>query len=487
MISNFDKAIKGVSSQLIVTIAIGVFEIISFSIMSRILSPQDFGYYNAVLAIVTIFASFSDTGIGSAIIQKKNADVHYLNNAFSLSFIFAVIISLVLIISSGFLSKTFIVAEMKTPMMLMSITLFLNCMSSISLSILQKKLKFLSIGVIRLVSIVVTTIMAVFLALKGFGYYAILTKAILSSVIVCCLSYSIAGIHFRFEINRVYFKSIFGFSGWLMASVFFRNLSSQIDRVLMPRLLSVSALGEYSRPKEFISQVSDKTNGIFDSVLFPILSSIQDDYSALANAFKKSFFLMNLLASFLFCLFIFNSNLIIRLFLGVNWIHLSPIFIILSVDILFNVEGRLSDCFLRGLAMTRQQFIFRIIEALFKIISVVIGSSWGIKGVALAIAFSESLVRIVKVFFVSHIISIPINNTISLYFKSCKWTILFIPIIIILKFFVPSGIHGEIIIFMSTISLAIIIFVFCPRFVGSYYYENVYLLLMNRVKILFNR
>ena len=86
--SNSQKIIKGISSQTIVTIVLGVVEIVSFSIMSRLLTKSDFGYYAAVTAIVAIFACFSDAGFGSAIIQRKDITKRFIDNAFTLSLIF---------------------------------------------------------------------------------------------------------------------------------------------------------------------------------------------------------------------------------------------------------------------------------------------------------------------------------------------------------------------------------------------------------------
>ena len=67
--SNTTKVLKGVSTQTLITILIGVIEIVSFSIMSRLLTQEDFGYYAAIAAVTAIFTSFADAGIGSAIVQ----------------------------------------------------------------------------------------------------------------------------------------------------------------------------------------------------------------------------------------------------------------------------------------------------------------------------------------------------------------------------------------------------------------------------------
>ena len=60
--SNTNKALKGMSSQTFVTILLGLVDVVSFSIMSRLLTQQDFGYYAALSAILMIFNSFAETG-----------------------------------------------------------------------------------------------------------------------------------------------------------------------------------------------------------------------------------------------------------------------------------------------------------------------------------------------------------------------------------------------------------------------------------------
>ena len=93
--NNFDKTIKGLSAQTIVTILSGIIEILVFSIMSRILSKADFGYYAALNSIFVIFQSLSEAGIGAAIIQKKEITNNYINTAFSLAFLLGTVVIVV--------------------------------------------------------------------------------------------------------------------------------------------------------------------------------------------------------------------------------------------------------------------------------------------------------------------------------------------------------------------------------------------------------
>ena len=103
--SNTHKVVRGVSSQALVTIVLGVVEIASFAIMSRLLTREDFGYYAAVTAITVVFATFSETGIGSAIVQQKALTSRYVNNAFTISLIFGCFISFKLSATKCFVEK----------------------------------------------------------------------------------------------------------------------------------------------------------------------------------------------------------------------------------------------------------------------------------------------------------------------------------------------------------------------------------------------
>lgn len=467
--------IKGISSQTLVTIVLGLVEIVSFSIMSRLLTQEDFGYYAAISAITIVFASFSETGIGSAIVQQKVLSKRYVDNAFTISLLFGTVLSLLLLSMAGFLSRTVAAdASMKTPLMLMSGTLLLNCLISINTSIMQRKLQFLRIGLINLISLVITTVVAIALAYKGYGYYAIITKAVLSSVITYLLSLVLCKTRFSFALDLESFKKIFSFSGWLMASVLFRNLAHQVDRLLMPRLLSVSALGSYNRPKDFVEQISSKFNGIFDTALFPILSGIQDDTNALKSAYRRSMYLMNVFALLLTLTFFFNSGLIIRIFFGEQWINLKPVMMVVSCSLLFNIDGRLADCYLRSLALTKQQFYFRIFETVIKTIGVIVGVKWDIIGVAVSLVVTNFISKIVKILYVGDKVGVRPSESIRLIVYSWRFSLPLIPLVMSAFLFLPNNWSGDIILAIAYTVVVAFIFLVTPGIVGQQYKDEVY-------------
>lgn len=477
------KAINSLSTQAFFTFAIGVIEILVFSIMSRLLTEEDFGYYAAISAIYFVYSSFSETGIGAAIIQNKDINKEYINNAFTLSLVFGSFLSLLMMTMSGFVSEIVVDSSITIPLMLMSLTLLFNSLTSVNISLLYRNLQFKRAGTASVLALAIASALSIIMAIEGFGYYAIMAKFIGTSVLTWLFSVIFVKTRYSCTIDIAICKSIFNFSGWLMASVVCRNISQQIDRLLMPKLLNVTLLGSYNRPKDFVMQIATKLNGVFDTALFPVLSSIQDKTKSLQNAFFKAFYLINLFSTLLGVTFIFNSELIIRIFLGDQWLHLRSIFCLFSFAMIFNADGRLADCYLRSLGLTKHQFYFRVAETLLKTLSVLIGYKGGILGVALSIVIADIITKVAKILYVSFKIDIQICKVLIQLYRSWQFCCYLVPFSIISNFFFSNTIEGNIIYFVIYFVFSILLFVFTPKLVGSIYYQDYYYKVISIVQL----
>ena len=472
--SNTYKVIKGISSQTLVTLALGIGDIVVFSIMSRLLSKEDFGLFAAISAVTLIFGSLSEAGIGSAVIQKKNADSDYIDTCFSLSFILGLFFSLLLFFFSVPIARLVASDEIAIPLKWMSITILCNSLTSVNFGIIYRKLQFLRVGVINLFSLLVSSTLAIFLAIKGQGYYAILVKSICGAVVTTLVSFILINTKLRFRIERTYVKSIVNFGGWLTLSVLLRNFAQQADKLLMSSFLSVVSLGSYNRPKEFINTISIKLNGIFDTALFPILSGIQDNKNSIRNSFISSLFYMNLFSMILALSFIFNSELIIRIFFGEKWLDLQLIFIILSLSLIFNIDGRLCDCYFRSLALVKYQFFIRIIEFGLTIVCLLIGFNWDILGVSIGVFVANVLTILIKLFVISNRVECNRSESFSIILQSWRFILILVPLYIVCMILLSHTFIGNIAFLCVFIISLIVVFVCFPQIVGQKYFNEVY-------------
>lgn len=480
--SNASKVLKGVSTQSLITILSGIIEIVAFSIMSRLLSQQDFGYYAAVTAVSTIFAAFSDAGIGAAVVQRKNLDQKYIDNAFTLCLLFGLFGSLLLVACSGPAARYVADATMQVPLMLVAITLLTGTLSSVNFSIMHRKLQFLRMGIIRISALIITMIVSIALAIKGFGYYAIIAKVILYSIVTLIVSYFAAHTKYHLSFDLKAFKEIFGFGGWLQASSFFRKIADQVDRLMMSSLFSVQTLGMYSRPKEFINNMTGRLTDIFDSSLFPVLSTIQDEKGRLVKSYQLALYYLNIVGLLLTLTFMFNSELIIRIFLGSEWMNVNKLFILLSLSGIMMINGSLGDIFLRSLAYTKQQFFLRVIQALVSILLILLAAKVGVLAVAAAYLLAYGLVVFLKMHFIAKRINYGLMDALGDILSAFKVVLYYLPAYAICMAFIPNTIEGNILKLMVFGIITILVFLVFPNCVGRKYNDEMYSRVLQFIK-----
>ena len=465
--------LKGASIQTVITVLMGVMEIVVFAIISRLLSKTDFGYYAAISGIIAIVLSISEAGLGSSVIQKKDASDLFVSTAFTWSCLLGLIASTIVFIFAPLLAGIIADQTLTTPLRVMSITIFLHSMISVGNGILYKKLKFKTVGIIRATSYLFASVTCIIMASLGMGLWAVITLPVINSIMQVTLTSCVIKWP-MLKIQRSETKEIVSFGGWLTLGVILNNLTHQLDKLLLPKWMSVATLGAYNRPAGFISTISDKLNGIFDTVLFPMLSDMQDDKTRVNNVFKMSISLLNSFSIILAAIFYFNAHLIISIFFGENWLELVPVMRVISISVIFNVNGRLVDCFFRSLAYVKLGFFLRALAAIITFICIYIGSSHGILSVATAIVIANITNILVK------LCALAIKTDTSIFDVGVRMIRAWYPVIPIL----PIGIPFLIINSQSwydNICFAILFFViivvefsYFPKFVGETYLSRVY-------------
>ena len=387
---------KGMSIQTLVTMMMGVLEITYFAIMSRLLTKADFGYFAAISAVMAICMSLSDAGLGSAVIQKKDASEKHVSTAFSLSCIMGGVFSILLFLLSPWIANLIADETLAFPLQIMSSTIFMHSLISVGNALLYRKLNFKRIGINSVCSYFLSSCVGVILAYNGLGLMSIIYANILYSVFTLVFLFGFCVRFPRWGIYKEERKGIVSFGGWLTIGVILNNISHQLDKLVLTKWLSVEALGAYNRPAGFVSTISTKINGIFDTVLFPMLADMQDNKEKVKSVFIRAVSLLNSFSVILAITFFFNAELIIDIFFGSEWLNIIPIMQIVSLSVIFNINGRLVDCFFRSLNYVKLGTELRFLGVLLTLGCLYIGARHGIIGVAWGLFISNISLIIIK-------------------------------------------------------------------------------------------
>ena len=403
------KVFHGLKNQSMITITIGILEIISFSILSRILSQEDFGYYAIVTAVTVILQTITEAGMGSSVIQKKDPTETYVNTAFSLSFLIGLFSSLFLLFTASFFSRLMIGTDGLTlAFRFMSIPLFLSNINSIARALMIRKLDFLRYGLLQIIAFIISHGVGIFIASMGYGYYAMIALAIIGQLMSTLLLYFHSQFIPKICINKCEAKKILIFGGWLTGSAIVRSITEQLDKFILSHWMSVTTLGAFNRPSGFVSRTTNQINGIFDTVLYPIISRIQNDKEKIGDSYRICVVLISMFSSILLCIFLLGSKCIIISLFGEKWLDLTVVFQIMVLSIVAICYNRIADVFFRATGAVRLYFWNRVFTCVLTIASLYIGCQFGIVGAAIGLAISKYIDLSVKIVMFRKIINL--NN-----------------------------------------------------------------------------
>ncbi|NHB69847.1 lipopolysaccharide biosynthesis protein [Perlabentimonas gracilis] len=314
-----EKATRGMLWSAVDRFAAQGTQFIISIVLARLLMPEDFGLIGMLTIFITLSQSFVDSGMGSGLIQKKNrTDVD-----FSTVFLFNIGVSLffylVLYFSAPLIASFYDRPELIILTRVLSLNIIINSLAIVQRSRLSINVDFKTFAKVNTLSIVISGAIAIGIAYKGFGVWALVAQNLLNAGISVILFwwFSRWTISLKFSSNS--FKQLFSYgSKLLIASLYSRSLN-EIYNAVIGRVYSAESLGFYTNAKKLSDATAFTITSILQQVTFPILSSLQDDKDRLVSVYSRlirmtAFFIIPLMT-----LFALLADPFIRLLLTDKW------------------------------------------------------------------------------------------------------------------------------------------------------------------------
>lgn len=310
-------------------------QIIAFVVsvfLARILSPSEFGLIGIVLSIISFSSIFFDFGFKSAIIQQQAVSKEELGTVFLLNVMAGVVLCLAFILSAGAIQAFYGYQELADIIMVSSLIFVFNSMTVVPSAILSKALKFKAISFVNIVAALSSGVLAILMAMNGWGVWSLATQAITFSFV------SFAGLFIASKWKPVFYflpgsiRGLWKFSSRVFLPYFLENLFSRLDVFIIGKIFTQNTLGYYTRAQSLDSFSKQFSSGSIVAVVLPYFAKIKDDRDAVAAYYVRSLhiicFLSLLLTGLLYCT---AESLFVVLFTE-KWLSASYIFQILALS-----------------------------------------------------------------------------------------------------------------------------------------------------------
>lgn len=384
-----NKTVKGGAWSFVAKVVTQGISFILGVVLARLLVPDDFG----LVAMVIVFTGFAEMlanfGIGSALVQKKEiSDQHY-------SSIFVLNVVLGLILSLGFYASSEIIAEFYNRTELieicraMAVILVLASLSQVPRSILIRNMMFREIALSESAALLISGVVGVALAANAYGYWSlvlmIISRQALLLVFFFYASSWLPSLFFRWSVVG----QLMNFSVYVFGTKTLQYISGNLDKMLIGRVLGAGGLGIYEKAQSMMLFPIQNISQVVGSVMFPALSSIQDDKKRVKSIYLRATSSIAIITFPMMIGLYLVSDLFVELLLGDKWLDIIPIIKILCFAGIATSIATVTGSVYLSQGAAQLQFKVNILMQGIKIISVIIGLEWGIIGVA--IGYSSAL------------------------------------------------------------------------------------------------
>ena len=376
----------------------------------RILPPEDFGIIAKILIVLTFFNVFLDLGYSQAIIQQKNPTRRSLSSHFYLGSFIGIILGLILFLSSSFLANYFNSQEIGFPLKLFSITLIIGGTVLVHRTILLKEMQFKKLAIIDIASLTITGILAIYLAISGWGYLAIVIQLFSNSVIQAILYWIISSFRPSLHFNYSDIKKTSTFSVFVFFSEIINYISNVLDQFLAAIYFNTNTLGLYNRSVSLIKNTASIIPATSSAVLFPLFSKIDSDTNKDQNEIQiRSTGIISFIFTPLLFIYFFFTEQFVQLILGDNWLDIIPFTKILSlVSIL--IVTKVGGILLLSKAKTKELFYMNLANKTILIIAILIGIQFGLTQVLWSILIAEVIIRIITLLTIKNLLNFDIKK-----------------------------------------------------------------------------
>jgi len=257
-------------------------------VLARILAPDDFGVVALALIFIAIANIFVQSGLNTALIQKKDADDLDFSSVFWASLGISFIAYAVFFFAAPFIAD-FYGKEILVPVTrVLALTIPIGVLNSIQNAYVSRHMMFKKLFYRSFGAMIPSGIAGIVAALYGAGIWAIVIQQISISILNIAILWVIVPWHPSFNFSGTRLKSLFSFGWKLLCSSLLDACYSNLRGLIIGKVFTPADLAYYNRGDHFPNLVVNNINHSIQSVMLPSLSAYQDDRPMMKKLMRRS-------------------------------------------------------------------------------------------------------------------------------------------------------------------------------------------------------
>ena len=293
-------------------------------ILARLLDPAVYGEIALITVFTILLSVFIDSGLGSALIQKKNADDLDFSSVFYFNIAMCLALYGALFIVAPFIADFYHIPHLTPVIRVLGLTLIVSGVRNIQQSYVSKNLIFKKFFFATIGATLGSAVIGVAMAYMGYGVWALvgqhLTNVTLGTIILWTT------VNWRpklmFSLQRL--KGLFSYGWKLLVSALLDVGYGQLRQLIIGRVYTAEDLAFYNQGHHLPNIIVLNINASIDSVLLPAMSAEQDDKNRVRTMTRRAisistYIMMPMMMGLAVC-----AEPLVRLVLTEKWLPCVP-------------------------------------------------------------------------------------------------------------------------------------------------------------------
>ncbi|MBN1069261.1 lipopolysaccharide biosynthesis protein [Clostridium botulinum] len=304
-------------------------------ILARILAPEAYGIISLVLVFTQIFEVFVDSGLGNALIQKKDADNLDFSSVFWFNLGLCLCLYGVLFISAPMISKFYNNSNLISIIRVLCLTIVISGLKNVQQAYVSKTLQFKKFFFATIGGTLVSAVVGIGLAMLGGGVWALVVQKITNLAIDTIVLWLIVEWRPKMIFSFKRLKGLISYGWKLLASSLLDSIYNNLNSLIIGKMYSSADLAYYNQGRQFPNVIVTNINTSIDSVLLPTMSQVQDDPKQVKHMTRRSIKISTYVMAPLMMGVAFCAEPLVRLMLTEKWLSCVPYMRIFCITYMF--------------------------------------------------------------------------------------------------------------------------------------------------------
>ena len=282
-----DKAIKGTLWSSLERFSVQGMQFVVMLLIARILGPKNYGLIGMLMIFIALSRSLTDSGFGQALIRKENNTDADRNTVFYFNQVVSCSLYVLLFAIAPLVADFYNEPQLVSVMRVYCLVVIIDSLAIIQRSILTYHIDFKTQMKASVAATIVSSAVALIMAYKGFGVWALVGQQLSSAVINTLTLW----LYSKWRPSLLYswksFHELFSFGSKLMISGVINTVYSNLYALVVGKVFNATTLGFYTRAQHYSEFPSSNVTSVLQRVTYPVLCKMKDDTERLRINYRR--------------------------------------------------------------------------------------------------------------------------------------------------------------------------------------------------------